>query len=162
MQPRNERRIAIHERLDVLWIDVGAHHADRGVAPAIPLEERQGDRPGPGEDASGPCRFRYGPERLDVETRPPEDVSDTGELDHATLVVHVVADPRCKQIQSRDRADDLADVIRLEEMDQWVVLEDHRQARITAEEGLAHLGSAPGEPPAGPAGPWPPGPPRRP
>src|SRR4026208_731340 len=101
MQPRNERRIAIHERLDVLWIDVGAHHADRGVAPAIPPEERQGGLAG------------YGPERLHVETRPPEDVSDTGELDHATLVVHVVADPRCKQIQSRDRADDLAAAIRL-------------------------------------------------
>src|SRR6185503_4768448 len=46
------RRVAIHDGLDVLGIDVGAHDADGRVASAVHPKEGQWDRTRPGQRAA--------------------------------------------------------------------------------------------------------------
>ena len=67
--------------------------------------------------------------------------ADLGVRNDPARVVDVVPDPRRQQVEPRHRADDLAVVVDLHVVDQRVVLEHHRQARIRAEQRPADVGT---------------------
>jgi len=146
MQARDEPGVAVDQGLDILGVDVGAHDTDRGVPPAVDPQERQRDRRGPGQPAAGPGSLGRRIEPVDRVAEVAKHVLYAGERRDAALVVHVVADPRRQEIEPGHRADDLVLVVDLEEVDQRVVLEDHRQARVRSEQRHADVGTGAGEP----------------
>src|SRR6266853_3981103 len=69
------------------------------------------------------------------------------EIEDASLVVDVVPDPWGEYVEPAEGADDLAMCVDFEVVDERVVLEHHRQARIVAEERPPQVRPRPSDPP---------------
>src|SRR5450759_3273311 len=108
-------------------------------------QEREGDRSDPRQETARAGRLGRRSEVRDVVAAPPQRRRGGAEVDQPALVVDVVADPRREQVKAADRAHDLVLRVHLQEVDERVVLEDHRQARVAAKERLPHVRSGAGE-----------------
>ena len=147
VEPCGDLGVPVEDRLDVLRVDVGAHDADRGVTPAVDPHEGQRDGVGPGQRAPGSGDLRQLPQPVEVEAVPGQDLLDAGVLDQSALIVDVVAHARREEVQPAHGAHQLALVVHLQEVDERVVLEHHREARVVPEQLGADIGPHAGEAP---------------